>query len=161
MIRMMMYDHQTADSKFQAMMKDFVTTHYNQNVSTEDFKKIVEKHMTNQMNLDGNARMDWFFNEWVYGTEMPSYQFEYHVETTGGKPSVSGRITQSGVSDHFKALVPVYADFGKGWVRLGSANLKGNTSVELKNFQLPYEPKKLAICALDDVLALKIENSKK
>ena len=38
------------DARFQAMMKDFVQTHFNQDVSTEDFKAIVEKHMTPEMN---------------------------------------------------------------------------------------------------------------
>lgn len=62
-----------------AMMQDFIKSHYNEDVSTEDFKKIVEKHMTKQMDLDENGRMDWFFNEWIYGTEMPSYRFEYQL----------------------------------------------------------------------------------
>jgi hypothetical protein len=29
----------------------------------EDFKAMVEKHMTPEMDLEGNHRMDWFFNE--------------------------------------------------------------------------------------------------
>ena len=31
------------------------------------------------MDLDGNRQMDWFFDQWVYGTEMPSYKFEYQL----------------------------------------------------------------------------------
>ena len=80
MLRMMMFDQQQpATRRFMAMMQDFIKTHYNQDVSTEDFKRIVEKHMTTQMDLDENGRMDWFFNAWVYGTEMPSYKFEYQL----------------------------------------------------------------------------------
>jgi len=40
---------------------------------------IVEKHMTHNMDLDGNHKMDWFFNEYVYGTERPQYQFHATV----------------------------------------------------------------------------------
>jgi len=29
------------------------------------------------MDVEGNGRMDWFFNEWVDGTEIPTYRFEY------------------------------------------------------------------------------------
>ena len=73
MIRMMMYNAADGgDRRFKEMMTDFVQTHYNKDVSTEDFKKGVEKYMTRELNLDGNGSMDWFFNEWVYGTEMPS-----------------------------------------------------------------------------------------
>ena len=156
MLRMMMFDRKTGDQRFIAMMQDFIKTHYNQDVSTEDFKRAVEKHMTAEMDLDGNRRMDWFFNQWVYGTEVPSYKLEYSIEGD----TVSGRITQSGVSDNFAMLVPVYVDLGKGWMRLGAATVRGNTSVELGKIKMPQPPKKLAVGALKDVLAVSVENQK-
>lgn len=158
MIRMMMYNQKEGgDAHFEEMMKDFIQTHFNKDVSTEDFQAIVEKHMTKEMDLAGNGRMDWFFGEWVYGTEMPSYNFEYQINNDG---SLSGKITQSGVSKDFAMLVPVYADFGKGWAKLGSAKIIGNNSVDITNLKLPMAPKKAAICALNDVLAASIQNGK-
>lgn len=158
MLRMMMYKQtQGGDAKFQEMMKDFVQTHFNQDVSTEDFKAIVEKHMTKEMDIDKNGKMDWFFDQWVYGTEVPAYKFEYSVGQDG---MLNGKITQSGVSDNFVMLVPIYLDMGKGWAKLGSATMVGNRSLELKNIKLPAVPKRVAICALNDVLATSIENSK-
>lgn len=158
MLRQMMKDStQNSDKRFIAMMKDFIKTHYNQDVSTEDLKRAVEKHMTKEMDLAGNQRMDWFFDQWVYGTEMPSYQFDYQIGADG---SLSGKITQSGVSDKFMMPIPVYVDYGKGWVRLGVAGIKGNSTVDLGKVPLPKGVKRAAICALHDVLALKIENHK-
>jgi hypothetical protein len=157
MIRMMMFEQPSGDAQFQAMMKDFVQTYFNKDVSTEDFKRIVEKHMTGQMDVQKNGRMDWFFNEWVYGTEMPAYRFEYQIGSDG---SLSGRITQSGVSNSFVMLVPVYVDFGQGWVKLGTAVLAGNTAVDLSNIKLSMTPRRAAICAMNDVLASSIQNSK-
>ncbi len=154
MLRMMM-NEQGSDAKFQAMMKDFVQTHFNQDVSTEDFKRVVEKHMTPQMNVDKSGRMDWFFDEWVYGTEVPNYKFDYQLGSDG---VLNGKITQAGVSDNFVMLVPVYVDFGKGWAKLGSATMVGNTTLEIKNVKLPGTPKRVAICALNDVLATSISN---
>ena len=159
MLRMMFYVHGEGDKRFQEMMKDFVQTHFNRGVSTEDFKRAVEKHMTKEMDLDGNQRMDWFFNEWVYGTEMPSYKFEYQLDPTG--TTLSGRITQSGVSDNFKMMVPIYIDLGKGWVKVGAANITGNKTLELKDVRLSNTPvKRVAICVMNDVLALNIQNPK-
>jgi hypothetical protein len=126
-------------------------------VSTEDFKAIVEKHMTPEMNIDGTGKMDWFFNQWVYGTQVPAYKFEYKVTSDG---MLNGKITQSGVSDDFAMLVPIYVDMGKGWARLGSARMIGNTTVELKNLKLPSAPKRVAACVMNDVLATSIENGK-
>jgi aminopeptidase N len=157
MLRMMMFDARNGgDARFIAMMRDFVQTYFNQDVSTEDFKSIVEKHMTPQMNLGKNGRMDWFFNEWVYGTDVPSYKFEYKANSDG---TLSGRITQSGVSDSFVMIVPVYIDMGKGWTRLGSASMVGNSSIELSNVKLGGTLKRVAVCALDDVLATSISNN--
>ena len=155
MLRMMMFKQTTRDTAFQAMMRDFVQTYFNKDVSTEDFKRIVEKHITPEMNVTQDGKMDWFFNEWVYGTEIPSYKLEYKIGSDG---TLSGRITQSGVSNNFAMVVPLYADFGKGWAKLGSATLVGNSSVDLGNLRLPSVPKKAAICALNDVLAISIEN---
>ncbi len=109
------------DARFKAMMQDFVRTHFNQDVSTEDFKRIVDKHITPEMDLDGDRRMDWFFNQWVYGTEVPAYKFEYSLAPSGDKTVLSGRITQSGVSDSFRMRIPLWVDNGRGWVRLGAA----------------------------------------
>ena len=126
-------------------------------MSTEDFKRIVEKHITPEMNVDNNGRMDWFFDQWVYGTEVPAYRFEYKI---GSDNSLSAKITQSGVSDNFVMVVPIYLDFGKGWARLGTVRIEGNSSVELTNVKLPAAPKRAAVCAFNDVLATSIQNAK-
>ncbi|HKU72292.1 MAG TPA: carboxypeptidase regulatory-like domain-containing protein [Pyrinomonadaceae bacterium] len=158
MLRMMMYaQNKGGDARFQAMMKDFVQTHFNQDVSTEDFKAMVEKHMTPDMNVTNDGKMDWFFNQWVYGTQVPAYKLEYNVASDG---TMSGKLTQSGVSDDFVMLVPLYIDMGKGWAKLGAARITGNTSVEIKGIKLPAVPKRVAVCAMNDVLATSIENSK-
>ena len=157
MLRMMSYDQRNGDAKFKEMMKDLVQTYFNKDISTENFKSIVEKHMTKEMDVEGNGRMDWFFNEWVYGTEVPSYRFDYQL---GADNSLSAKITQSGVSEHFAMPVPIYLDFGKGWVRLGSATVVGNNTVDLGSIKLPLPAKRAAICVNNDVLALSVQNSK-
>lgn len=158
MLRQLMFDpRQGGDKHFMETMHDFIKSHYNQDVSTEDFKRSVEKHMTKEMDVAGDGRMDWFFDAWVYGTEIPSYRLEYQINGN----VFTGRITQSGVSDKFSMRVPVYLDFGKGWVRLGAANLTGNKTVEIPNITLPQAPKRASIAAYNDVLALNIDNVKK
>jgi hypothetical protein len=109
------------------------------------------------MNVDNSGKMDWFFNQWVYGTQVPAYKFEYKVSGDG---MLTGKVTQSGVSDDFVMLVPIYMDTGKGWAKLGSARMVGNTSIDINNVKLPIVPKRMAVCALNDVLATSIENGK-
>src|SRR5206468_8143905 len=40
------------------------------------------RHKT--MDLAGNGRLDWFFEEWVYGTKVPRYHFEYQLMPADG-----------------------------------------------------------------------------
>ncbi|CAN5550178.1 MAG: M1 family metallopeptidase [Pyrinomonadaceae bacterium] len=162
MLRMMMFDHQqgVGDARFQKMMKEFVVSHYNKDISTNDFKLAVEKHITPLMDIDKNGKMDWFFDQWVYGTEMPSYKFTYSIGKKDGRAVITGKITQTGVSDNFVMIVPIYVDMGQGWSYLGATTIVGNTSADLGEIMLSGEPKKAAIAALQDVLAEKIEINK-
>jgi aminopeptidase N len=153
MLRMMMFDHKGGgDGRFREMMKDFVQTNYNKDVTTEDFKLAVEKHMLPAMDLDKNGKMDWFFDQWVYGNEIPAYKLSYQVGSADGKPTLTVHITQSGVSEGFRMLVPIYADMGKGWTRLGAAKMTGNGTIDIPNVPMPQAPKKVTLCALSDVL---------
>ncbi len=161
MLRMLMFNRQTGDQAFKTMMRDFVKTHSNQPATTEDFKAMVEKHMTPDMDLDGNRRMDWFFNQYVYGTALPHYKFEQSSITgSDGKPGLSFKVTQSNVDPQFKMVLPVYADFGSGKVgRLGTLALTGNSS---QDGQVPLsmfkdKPKRLVLNYYNDVLCTQEE----
>jgi hypothetical protein len=48
-------------------------------------------------------------------------------------------------------LVPVFADFGKGMVRIGQMGMKGNNSRSL-DVPLPMQPKKVALNAYKEIL---------
>jgi hypothetical protein len=157
MLQFMMWSNQTMDQRFKETMQDFVKTYAGKSATTEEFQVMVEKHMTHEMDLEGNHKMDWFFNEYVYGTQLPAYQFNTTFDTgADGDLVMSFKVTQSGVDDKFRMLVPIYLerDDGKTFF-LGRARLTGNTSVEQK-VQLKGWKTKLRRAVLnyyDDVLA--------
>jgi len=90
--------------------------------------------MTQEMDVQGNHRMDWFFNEYVYGTALPSYKFDYSFDkNSDGDVVFSFKIAQSGVNEDFRMLVPVYLEITEGRVvPLGRARISGNSTVEQK-----------------------------
>jgi hypothetical protein len=157
MIRMMMWTPQNGDSQFKATMQDFVQSYKLKAATTEDFKAIVEKHMSPQMDLDGNHRMDWFFNQYVYGTALPAYHFEGQTAQNGDAVSLHIKLTQSGVSPEFKMPVPIYLELTSGKIiRLGTIGLIGNKTIE-RTVQLPKLPapvKRVAINYYYDVLSI-------
>ncbi|MBI3649849.1 MAG: carboxypeptidase regulatory-like domain-containing protein [Acidobacteria bacterium] len=153
MLRMLMWDRTTGDQRFKEMMKDFVKTHFNTNVSTMDFQRIVEKHMTREMDLDSNGKMNWFFSEWVFYTSIPDYKLEYRFEPgEGGKVKLLFKITQSKVDEAFKMRVPIYLDFDGKLTRLGSVTIQGNQTTHEVSVMLPQKPKRVSLCSYEDVL---------
>jgi len=156
MVRMMMWTPTEGDARFKATMHDFLESHRMQAATTEDFKAAVEKHMSQAMDLDGNHKMDWFFNEYVYGIELPAYHFQGQVTQDGDKTVLHFTLAQSGVSPGFKMMVPLYLEYVDGKVfRLGSVNMVGSNTVE-KTVPLPKLPeavKRVSINYYYDVLS--------
>ncbi|MFZ0963811.1 MAG: M1 family aminopeptidase [Terriglobia bacterium] len=148
MIRLLMENPKLPDpdQRFIDMMRDFVTTYAYRNASTADFQRIVEKHT--------HEPMDWFFNEYVYGTEIPTYDFQYKLEDApGGKSILQCSLTQSGVSDQFEMRVPLYMTVGKGIQRMGFIKIKGASTVPIQ-VPLPARPDRISIDEYHDILAI-------
>jgi hypothetical protein len=146
MLRVLMLDLPTAnEDRFTQMMAEFYRTYRGQHASTADFQRVVEQY--------AGISMDWFFNEWVYGTGIPSYRVAYRTEPAeGGKYRVRLRVTQDNVPDDFQMYVPVTVDFGGGREARLRVKVAGPSS-EITLPLMPLEPKGLTFNALDGVLA--------
>ena len=158
MLRMMMRapNDPNPDARFQAMLKEFINRYRQETVGTQDFKSVVERYMTPNMKQIGNGSMDWFFDQYVYGTQIPVYKSNFTVKKAGnGQYHIKGAVSQEGVSDDFKMIVPLYADFGKGnYVKFGAAPLVGNASYPLDvTMPIPQKPKRILVNAFYDVLS--------
>ena len=111
MLRMLMRgEGSNPDEAFQKMVREFLETHQGATATTFDLKRIAEKHMTKTMDLREDRKLDWFFDQWVFGSGIPKYTMDYKVEASGGSFVVEGAIKQSDVPDDFIMPVPVYAD---------------------------------------------------
>lgn len=155
MLRMAMYDGKTADDKFAAMMRDFATTYAGKNASTSDFQRIVEKHATPNLKLTKDGKMDWFFSQWVYGTDVPKLAAKLDfTDAGGGKYKVTGSITQSDVPANFASVVPIYVHFDKNSAfKLATLAVVGSQTKPVEfEIPLPKKPQKFSINANHDVL---------
>jgi hypothetical protein len=154
MLRSMMWSSKTGDQPFMDMMKDFVQQHLNKNATTESFKAVAEKHMTPGMDIQGNHRLDWFFREWVFGTQIPRYKFDYTLaDLPDGKCQLKASLTQSEVDANFAMLIPLYAEFDGGrMARMGSMRMIGNSTADQIQVVLPSRPKRVLVNANHDVL---------
>jgi hypothetical protein len=131
MLRVLMYDPKldNPDARFITMMRDFTSTYAGQNVSTQDFQRIVEKHI--------GKSMQWFFDQWVYGSETPTYDFGYQFsDAEDGNTKLSISLTQSDVSESFHMQLPLYVVLDGERRYLGLLGVTGtkplSTSVSLR-----------------------------
>jgi peptidase M1-like protein len=147
MLRALMEDPKSSnpDGSFIAMMRDFVSTYTGKNASTEDFRRVVEKHV--------GQPLEWFFDEWVYGTETPRYDFSYDLKDgPQGKTILHVSLTQSEVSDSFFMKVPVYVYAGGTPRRLGFLTMKGSSTFNA-DIPLPIRPEKVTLDEYHSILA--------
>jgi hypothetical protein len=83
--------------------------------------------------------MKWFFNEWVYGSAIPTYTFSYKLEEQpNGEYKAFVRVRQEDVPDDFKMVVPILLDFGDE----GTAVVRVLVEGPLTEAELPILPMK-------------------
>ncbi len=95
MLRTLMLDMKAMrDDRFQATMQDFYTTYKGGSASTDDFQRIVEKHV--------GQSMAWFFDEWVRGTAIPTYDVTWTINPAPeNKYQVHLKVVQQDVPEDF------------------------------------------------------------
>jgi hypothetical protein len=146
MLRQMLRDPaaKSPDARFEAMLRSVLVDHRYQAVSVDDLQRAAEKQMIPAMDLEGNKKLDWFFDEWVRQTGIPRYSVESQAHAKGQEFLVSGKLHQDNVPDYFIAAVPIYATVPGGKpVQLGTVVATGpQTSF---HFTTHFKPSKLVI----------------
>ena len=107
MLRSMLLDPETGDDgRFKDLMRGYATDQLGGIMSTRSFEAAVTRAF--------GEPMDWFFDQWVYGVEVPTYRADLDASPIidGQSPFVlHGRIRQEDVSVGFKMPVPVRLTF--------------------------------------------------
>ncbi|RMF56535.1 MAG: hypothetical protein D6748_13225, partial [Calditrichaeota bacterium] len=92
------------DSQFEQLMKGFYREFVGKNASTEDFMEYIEEKI--------GTNMQWFFDQWVYGSQIPTYHAAHQIVTTpSGEYQVNCRIRQSGVDETFRMPLLIAVTF--------------------------------------------------
>jgi aminopeptidase N len=162
MLEMMEYWAKNGDAKggseaaFKRSMQAFVREYSGKAATTEDWKASMEKTMPKSLDIDGNGKLDWFFNEWVYGTALPRYTANARFMTNNdGTTTAFLNLTQSNVSDDFEMIVPLYLQMTDGKVvHFAGLTMHGNVTFEqqIPLGKLSGTPKAIVMDAYADIL---------
>ncbi|HEV2845594.1 MAG TPA: M1 family aminopeptidase [Thermoanaerobaculia bacterium] len=146
MLRGLLRDMTRSAQTFINVLRDFIQTHQGGYASTRDFQAVVAKHAP--------ADWAWFFDQWVYGTTIPSYRWSYSL---AGAPNAQGKwvatlkVRQSDVPAGFKMPVPVAAELPGN--RAGRLRVLVDEPEETFQLEFPEKPRSLVFNPGDEVLS--------
>ncbi len=116
MLHFLFTDPATSEGQpFFDMMKDFVEKYRNRAASTDDFRVVANEHFARSaLGRKYNLKdLNWFFQQWVYETHLPSFTLEYQIEDQpDGSAIVSGNVIQENVPEKFAMPLPLLMKFG-------------------------------------------------
>jgi hypothetical protein len=145
MLRILLLDLQTVnEDTFTQVLRDYYSAFAGGRASTADFLRVVEQRV--------GEPMDWFFDQWVNGTGIPTYRVAWRSdEVEGGKWRVQLRVRQADVPDDFRMPVPVTVDLGNNRFARLRVNVQGPvTEIDLP--LMPGQPRDVRFNELDGVL---------
>jgi aminopeptidase N len=129
-------------------MTRFASEQMHQMASTATFEQAVTTAF--------DEPMDWFFDQWVYGVDVPTYRADLRVvagsDVEGEAPfRLSGTVQQEDVPDGFRMPVPIAVRFAdrppllrRVWVDTGMVDV---------DLPLPARPTEVEFNYLNGVLA--------
>ncbi len=110
------------DARFFEMLAELTRRYDRREISTDQFRLLASEFLPPKSD---DPKLETFFDEWVYGTGIPSLKMTYALKGKAPALRLTGTVTQSGVPDDFATLAPVEIQIARGrtvtqWVRCGS-----------------------------------------
>ncbi len=107
MLRSMLLDWETGDdTRFRELMRGYAAARMGREMSTRSFEEAVSDAF--------GEPMGWFFDQWVYGVDAPTYRLDLDVSRVMDQPApfvLHGRIRQEDVPEGFRMPVPIRLTF--------------------------------------------------
>ena len=144
MLRVMLRNLTKSDDLFVKVLSDFAHQYDGKAATTEDFIASLTR--------TAPGEWQWFFDQWVYGTAIPTYAWDWKAEKADdGRDVLAITVHQENVPDGFRMPVPVKIDFGKG--EEGQAVVLVDEREETFRIPLPAKPRKVELNPERAVLA--------
>ncbi|MGH1362960.1 MAG: M1 family aminopeptidase [Calditrichia bacterium] len=136
-----------SEQRFTDIVRGFFQENIGKRVSTEDFQHWVEAQT--------GEELDWFFEQWVYGTEIPEYRVASKIsETSDGQWLVELQVERCDVSAQFQMPMLVGIEYAKEQIEMKRINIR--EQMNQFSYIVSEKPKKVLFNHRESVLA-KIE----
>ncbi len=131
---------------FFDMMKDFVSRYRDSSATTEQFAQVASEHFprTAVAQKYGIRNLGWFFKQWVWQTELPTYRLEYTLENQpDGKVLLKGTLFQENAPEDWVMPLPLTFKFGGDKVARGT--ILANGPQQPVSLVLPMRPESVEL----------------
>ncbi|HLY19560.1 MAG TPA: M1 family aminopeptidase [Bryobacteraceae bacterium] len=139
---MHMLRRRMSDERFLAMLATLRKEYERKALSTEDFRLLAARFLPPDT---PDPKLESFFDQWVYGTGIPSLKLSYTVKGKAPAVRLTGSITQSDVDSDFSVYVPVEIQLGKGkaetqWVHTADGTVTFNVALHQAPAKVQLDP---------------------
>jgi len=130
------------DDRFFAMLAELLRRYDRKEVSTEQFRQLAAQFLPPKTD---DPTLEVFFDQWVYGTGIPSLKFTYSVKGKAPALRLVGTLTESGVDAEFGTLVPVEIQIARGktithWVRADNGTTTFTVALKQAPLKVTMDP---------------------
>jgi aminopeptidase N len=101
------------DAQFTKMLAELRRRYEWKTLDTEQFRLLCAEFLPPQ---SPDPKLESFFDQWVYGTGIPTLKLNYSVKGKPGAWKLSGTVTQTEVPDDFSVTIPIEIQTGRGKV---------------------------------------------
>ncbi|MFW6175804.1 MAG: M1 family metallopeptidase [Acidobacteriota bacterium] len=144
MLRVMLRNLTKSDEMFVKVLSDFLERYDGKAATTQDF--------IDSLTDTAPGDWQWFFDQWVYGTAIPTYSWDWDVERgEEGQDVLALTVRQEGVPEGFRMPVPVKVNFGRG--QEGQAVVLIDEPEETFRLPMPARPRNVELNPDHAVLA--------
>jgi aminopeptidase N len=147
MLHFLFSDPNTGDDKaFFDMMKEFVRAHENGSASTDDFRYAANQRFANTpiARKYQLQNLNWFFQQWVYESSLPTYELAYWVENLpDGSANLRGTVYQRNVPEKWFMPLPIQVHFGAD--KYGRGTIYANGPETPVQVHLPRPPESVEL----------------
>jgi len=144
---MQMLRRRMGDEKFLALLSEILKRYDHSEISTDEFRLLAANFLPPKTD---DPKLETFFDQWVYGTGIPTLKLEYSVRGKAPALRVVGTVTQSDVGEDFAALAPVEIRLPGGrsiteWVRCGAEPATFNVALKQAPLKVTLDPNRAVL----------------
>jgi aminopeptidase N len=139
---MQMLRERMGDHAFISMLAELVRRYDRKEVTTEQFRELAAQYLPPRSE---DPQLELFFDQWVYGTGLPSLTMSYAVQGKAPALKLRGTVTQSGVDEDFRVAVPVEIQVTRDravtqWVRTGGGAATFTVALKQAPLKVTLDP---------------------